>query len=647
VAGAERNVSIIIKARNEAGKTLGTIGQNLTSLAGIATATAATVAAIGVAFTKITQAAAEQERADVRLGMALASIGQNTAAVRGHLAQFIASLEDVSTVSDETISGVVATFAQLGQLSGQSLEQATRAALDYAAATGQDVQTAAIQMVNVLVKGSGRLQGIATDFDAATVKGNRFASVIEQIESKMGGAASVTGRTFSGALQRIANDLDNLEQATGKAIVENEAFRGLLEAVSTTLKGATEFVASHSEALDLMTTAAGHLGLVLIRTAAQIVSYQAEIVRANILVAEHYVALAELAATVPALSQKVFGVGGELAGELALKIAKVIGVLGKVREGFEQLGSGGEHAAQQIQAIIDALGKGGGKTEVASTIQNIGKTASAAASSIQGLSAECSAAAVGIDQLGQVLNELGIPGLEQFNEQSRAVDDALRMLVDLQAQGLISPEQWDAILGAITGITQELPQWTENFSAAVPHVENLNEQLKEMHDNIAGALTDSVFQFGDALIDTAFGAKIAWGQFLRQMLADLLKAVIRAALLKSLFAAIGLAFGGAPASAGGGGGGISIGGGLVAEAASAIGSPAQLISPAVPFDAGGAAGAAAASAGIALPLRPEFSLRATIVPRRDRTSEAIEILEQINSLVERRGYRLVASQVTA
>lgn len=632
MGGPERNVSIIIKARNEADKALASLGRNLTSLPVLAAAAAASLAAVGAILSKVTMAAAEQEKADVRLATALASIGQNTAPVRARLAEFISTLQDVTTVGDETISGVVSTFAQLGQLTGDALEQATQAALDYAAATGQDVQTAATQMVNVLVKGSGRLQGIATDFDTSASKGDRFAAVIEQINSKMGGAAAVTGKTFSGALQRIANDYDDLMQETGRAVVENEAFRGVLEAVSVILKEATGFVSEHSDAFQTLVTVLSRAALGMVKIAAEVTAFEFRLISMGLSLGQVLVSLVTLADDAPALVKKIFGWTDEDSIALAKWAGQWMTSLGNIKGAFGEAGDSADVVAAKIKNIIDGLGKGSGKTKVAETIQGVGAGAAAATTEMQ--------------LFASVLEELGIPALDKMEQAALNVDDALMLLAQLNQAGLISPEQWDAVLGAITEITHQLPQWGDDLSAAQTGAQATLLVMTDMEEALQQNLTGAADSFGGALIDAAMGAKIAWGQFFRQLLADLIKAIIRATVIQAIFKALGFAFGG-PAGAQAAGlaahtlfdaGGH---GGFGGEAAMSLATP----SPISLSSAGSVGAFGLASAGASVPLRPEMSMPITILPRRDKTAEAIDMLEEIRVLVERRGYYLPATAV--
>jgi hypothetical protein len=634
MAGTERNVSIVIRARNEAEKALGSVISSLGTLPGIAAVAGAALAAVGAVGAKLASAASKQEQADVRLAIALASIGQNSQAARARLDEFTAGLQHLTGVEDETIAGVETLFIQLGRLSGDALERATKAALDYAAATGQDVNTAATQMVNVLVKGSGRLQGIATDFDSSASKGERFEQVLAQIEAKAGGAAEVIGQTFSAALKRIDNDYDDLLQQLGAQIVENEAFRGLMAAISVVLKEATGFVKEHSGAIGDLVTMVGRGGLALVKFAVEITAAEARMVSMAATVGQVTVSLASMADNAPAWAKKAFGWTDRDSIDLAKWAAGWITKLGDIKVMLLDAGDAGDEAAGKIQSIIDALGKSDWK-KPADGIRNIGSGAGAAKSEI--------------DAFAQVLNDLGIPALEEMEATALAVDEALQMLVALDQVGALSPEEWDATLAAVTEITRQLPQWGEDLSAARENAHATLLVLTEVEEAMQFGLTDAADQFAGAMIDGALGAQISWAAFFRQMLADLLKAIIRATVIQRIFGALGLALGGPVGGAIGsgvggsfGGGGIGIGGGFVGERL----APVQAFLPGSPAAMGSAPTGAAVGLGASTAAEMgALNMPITILPRRDKTAEAIEMLEEIRTLVERRGYYLPATAV--
>lgn len=638
-----RTVNIVIKAKNEAGKAIDTVTSSLTSVWGAAVAAGAAVGYMAVAFTKVTEAAIQQENADVRLAAALASIGQNTAKNREHLNRYISQLEDITGVSDEAIQSAVALLAQLGQLSGQGLEQATQAALDLSAALGIDLQSAAQLVAKAAEGNTAALRRYGIVVDDAAAKTDHGAAALKKIQERFGGAAEAAGTTFAAALARIANSFDNLEQAIGKAVVENSAFRALLTVVNELLKQAQTFVEGNTGAFQQLVTWTARGAIAMLKFALEIVNAEARVADINLSFLQFLATLASLASVAPAIFEKIFGVGGETAklmaewgGKSIAALQRMKGVAGDVADatagGIKAIEEALSHMADNTGPKLDKFGNQlGGTTEA---IQNLTEVAGPT-QVLQGFDA--------------VLDALGLETLPRLEDQARLVDYALEQLNEQFQSGAISPEVYDSILAAITQITQQLPQWSDGLTRAAQHASELHGLMKQIEATVKGQVTSSVLQLSDALVDAAFGAKVSWGQFFRQLLADLIKAIARILILQALAKAFGTAVGG---GAGGAVAGQFVGG-VISGATQGGGvldyySPAQGVLPSA-TTLSGYSGTPGGNTEPGAGPSPGWALQMfnKIEPIRDRESEVADLITDLNRFVERRGYRLVASHVVA
>src|SRR5689334_560247 len=603
---------------------------SLTTIKGAALAVGTVLAGLTASYYKLIQAASQQQDADVKLAVALASIGQNTAATRAHLEAFAAQMEDVTTVNVQAIQGVLALFVQLGHLSGEGLEQATRAALNYSAAMGSDVNETAEQMINVLARGSGRLRGINTDFDVGTTNAEKYASVLKQMTDLTEGVAAEMGQTFSASLRRVSNDFDDMLQADGKVLVENDALKGGLQALSTVFKDLGEFVKTHNQLMNDMATIAGKAGIVIIRTGVELASFGAQIAEAYLKVGQLVTGIATLAATAPYVAQKILGIKGA-----NLDTVKSLGAiyegLGKFAEGAHELGTAADGTVEKINALLASLSKGGAQGhDPAAGFKNVTGAANQATDALSAFN--------------EILKALNIETVGSMDNVSKKVSELLSILPQMESQGLITKEQYDAILDSVMKITAQLPDWSTDMSAARQHAQEVHSVMMDIYNTAEQATIPAAQQLGDALIDTAFGAKIAWGQFFRQVLADFAKAIERMLIWKGLMAIFNLGSGGAAGafsdfgSAGFGG----VGGGGIGVASIGL-QPAQLVAPGLSAAAMGVS--LSPAAGVNLASKGDFVMPVTILPARDRTAEAVELLEEMSNLVERKGFRLVASQV--
>jgi hypothetical protein len=646
VGGRERNVSVVIQARDEASKVLDSFARNLTTIGGALATAGALAAGFGALLVKVTKAASEQETADARLAIALASVGENTEATRARLAKFIGELENLTTVSDDSIASAVGLLAQIGRLRGEGLERATKAALDLSAALGVDLQSAAQLVAKAAQGNTAALSRYGIVLDESIPKGQRFEALLKLIEDRFRGTAEAAGKTLSAALQRIQNDWSNLLEATGKAVVENESFRALLEAVSKVLQGVTRWVEEHNGALGDLITLLSRGALAMAKMTAQVTAFELRMISGAVAIGQVGVALASMASDAPALVKKAFGFTDQDEIDLAKWAGEWSGRLATISGLFLSLAGAGDDAAARLQEIMDQLEKGGGKPrKVADEIGNIGTTAGEATRQLS--------------FLNQVLKELGVETLVELEKTAIAVDFALNALMKDLETGKISPEQFDAILASLTEITRTLPQWSEDLSAAIPHVEYIRDRWAEVGEVIDTQVKNSVLEFSDAMIDAALGAQISWEQFFKWLLAQLVKAIARAVLLDFVLQGFGLGFGARAA----GPPGISIGGGVYAaqhggevrggipglDSVLAMLTPGEIILPerlASDFQTFAATVREGSTQPGAGPGRGDtFQLLAKIEPRRDRQAEAIELIDEINRLVESRGYRLSSSRV--
>jgi hypothetical protein len=644
VADKKRSVSIIIQARNDASKALNSVLSSLSSFAGIAIGVTAAAGAMSIAFKKVVDAASEQEKSDVALAQALTTVGQNTEATRADLGAFIDEMEDLTKVNDETISSVLSLLTQFGRLRGEGLKQATRAVLDYSAATGTDAVTAATQLSNVIVKGTGRLAGINTKFAEGATSAERYNQVIRQLQN-LHGAAEAKGKTFEGALAQIGIEFERLEETIGKNIIESEAFRTVIEVFSGLIKAATGIVKEHGGTFRELITLWAQGAIFITRLGVQFATWEVQLIESNIRAAEFVVTLGTLVTALGAVAAKKLGFDAEGIARAAAGMAKILPDLERARALVGGLGDAGEEA---LKALDDAL-----KNLKTGTV-GVGKVVPQVGTDLQTVTTAAEA-------LDEVMKQLGGPTLEQLERQAGAVDRALSLVAEAQETSA-NPEQYDAIIESLIQITEQTQGWITDLTAAAGATSNVSSVMRDVELAAGEAATQGALQLGDALIDAAMGAKVAFSQFLKRLLADMAKAIAKALILRAI---LGIATSGGSEIAGGaaGAGGASIGGGLVSAAegglvtggilgrdsVAAMLMPGEVVLPrnlAQNFDA------LAEQAGDAR--RPRSMGRSSDVSSviaqfnlhvLDKQRVVRDLIDAFNEAVERKGYRLVSSEV--
>ena len=202
-------------------------------------------------FTAAVGAARESQKAIDDLSTALAVNGKFTDGAVASFQKFAGALSQQTGVNDDIITQNASLLVSLGNLSGEGLENATKAALDLASATGKDVGSA-FQLVAKAAEGNTQaLKRYGIDVDDNLPKTEKFASALSQLNEKFGGLAAARADTFEGNLNRLANSFDDLFKAFGNIIVQSPVVRSLIKLVSDVIGGFAERVSEATKGKDL------------------------------------------------------------------------------------------------------------------------------------------------------------------------------------------------------------------------------------------------------------------------------------------------------------------------------------------------------------------------------------------------------------
>ena len=163
-------------------------------------------------------AAADAEMQLTKLNTALKATGNFTQEVSNELVEYAESLQNVTAYEDDAIISVEAMLATF-KLSKDEIKIATQATLDLAAATGQDLQSAAILMGKAMVGETGTLKRYGIMVDENKLKTQGWRAVIDEINTEFGGQALAQGETYTGMLERMKNQIGNLKETIGSAFL--------------------------------------------------------------------------------------------------------------------------------------------------------------------------------------------------------------------------------------------------------------------------------------------------------------------------------------------------------------------------------------------------------------------------------------------
>ncbi len=176
--------------------------------------------AAGFTLDKMISQAVEAEDALHSLNAALASSGHFTQDASNEFVRFAETLSSSTTVAADKIVQEAAQLASIGKLSGKTLEDATKASLNLAAAMNIDVSQAFDMMTKAATGNTTALQRHGITIDEHIPKTQKLAAVLDQL-SRFEGMAEGKTNTFSGAMAQLNNANDEVFQSLGKMITQS------------------------------------------------------------------------------------------------------------------------------------------------------------------------------------------------------------------------------------------------------------------------------------------------------------------------------------------------------------------------------------------------------------------------------------------
>lgn len=210
----------------------------------------------------------ESEEAANRLAGTLRARGQYTKEYAANLQELAESLRDVTTHGDEAILGVETQLIAFGA-SREQMEELTKSVLDLSAGLRIDLTTAANMVGKALGGETSVFSRWGFQINEAASEGQRFNSVLQQIQDRFGGLASNETNTLSGQMRQMAEAWGDVKESIGQILAVGLApainqLRELLKEAQATgpsskLAGATNYSDAQSkldaERMDKLLTA--------------------------------------------------------------------------------------------------------------------------------------------------------------------------------------------------------------------------------------------------------------------------------------------------------------------------------------------------------------------------------------------------------
>jgi hypothetical protein len=167
------------------------------------------------AMNNFLKAQGESEAAINKLNLALANQGRYNEGLSKNLIEYAAALQKTSTYSDETVLGAEAILASFGMNEAQ-IKRTTQAALDFAAATGTDLETATNLLGKAFAGNTAQLWRYGIVIDQTLPVAQRFEAALGQLEQRFGGQAIAAAQNYEGQLAQLKNAFNDVEESIGK-----------------------------------------------------------------------------------------------------------------------------------------------------------------------------------------------------------------------------------------------------------------------------------------------------------------------------------------------------------------------------------------------------------------------------------------------
>lgn len=186
---------------------------------------------LALVIKKVTELSAAQELAEKKLEQAMRSTMQYSSNLLESYKAYASSLQYVTGIGDETILGVMAML-QTFKLEEGTLRDATKATLDLAKATGQDLMSAAILVGKAAVGEVSTLKRYGIIVDEAAYKARGFRAVLDEINMEFGGQAAAQAQTYAGRIEKMKGYFGDLLEKFGDIITKSPIVLSLINMIT-------------------------------------------------------------------------------------------------------------------------------------------------------------------------------------------------------------------------------------------------------------------------------------------------------------------------------------------------------------------------------------------------------------------------------
>lgn len=232
-----QSVKSIKSAENAAVNFGATFNKALGPIAGVIAVVVTAVKSMSAAI----NGAKEDEKLLLQIGDALRITSENSEDARNSIIDFADAVKAATGVDDDLVKQLFINAKAFGITTDQA-KDLTKAAIDYAAATGIDVETAATRLGQTLDGTVGKLANLGEEFRNLSETQLKNGEAIRLIADRYGGSAASQLNTFEGATNELANSISDLTKEFGKIITQSPNLIASLRLTAETLNYITGLV---------------------------------------------------------------------------------------------------------------------------------------------------------------------------------------------------------------------------------------------------------------------------------------------------------------------------------------------------------------------------------------------------------------------
>lgn len=183
--------------------------------------------------------AVEDAKFTRQIEASLLAVGNASSDAVQEILDFTKAIERATGVSGDLVNTTFITAQNFG-ISTEKAKELTVAAIDLAAATGTDVESA-VRLLGGTFDGTvGKLANYGAEFRNLTKEQLEAGDAIDIVSKKFGGSAAKNLDTFSGRLGQLSNSFGDFLKAIGQTVTESPAVQDALKFTAEGIDAVTE-----------------------------------------------------------------------------------------------------------------------------------------------------------------------------------------------------------------------------------------------------------------------------------------------------------------------------------------------------------------------------------------------------------------------